>query len=203
MWSSKTALIRYVKTCQTHNGTHEHHSYKHSWTTALLLYTHMLHSVTDSRQRSLGPLEAPDGTICCNWGNLQRHSEILMRHSGLQSRTSAMKYYKCCHSWANSEWISVDSIELHIRFLFISHCIVSICFCSTHENSAKVFGYPWHCPHSLPSKDVTYPVDVLNDASSAANSTNYTRKSFLHLSGSCPCGPGGSQGCLAASSWHG
>lgn len=89
----------------------------------------------------------------------------------------------------------MDSIELHIP-----HC--ALCFCSTHEYSAKVFCYHWLCLQSPLSKMslilwMFWTVPLLLPILPIPPGNL-----FPHPSGSCPCGPSGSQG-LAASSWHG
>lgn len=145
-----------------------------------------------------GHLEVPDGTICCNWGNLLRHPKILMQHCGLESKVKEMKYYKGCHSWANSAVFSMELLhELYILFSFIPHCIHRLPLFLFHTwIQYQGFWLPLALSSVTAIKDVTNPVDVLNPVSSATNST---RKSVPRLSG---CGPSGSQG-LVLSSWHG
>lgn len=125
-------------------------------------------------------LDLPDGTMCTNWGNL--HWETMI-HCG------AMEALSSCQC-------SVSLSPILLLGFFISQNIVSL-FCwwwnlqlSRVLSSAEAF------------KEVANPVDISKYAFSATNSTNYAVNSAPPPSGSCPCGPSGSQG-LVAFSWCG
>lgn len=93
--------------------------------------------------------------VCCAWGYLPRHSELLMsvRISSFHSLRSDC----ILHGFL--------SVSYPFHFSSISHCTVSSCFCSTQRQCQIAIEY------------VTNPLDVLSCASSAANSANYTGKS--------------------------
>lgn len=132
-----------------------------------------------------------------------------MRQNKTHLVTARGKIYSTDRHWIRAARVKskvrkmkVNTIKAPLSSLttfFISHFI--ILFFSTPENNIQLSGQHWLCLDSwLITKHVTNPVDVLIYACSATNATSYTRKSAL-CSGSCPCGPSGSQG-LVASSWQ-
>lgn len=130
-------------------------------------------------------LDLPDGTMCTNWGN--PHWETMIHCGAMEALSS------CQCSVALSSNPPLDILRL------TEHCLFVLLHVQKRCQNLQL-------PRALSSaeafKEVANPVDIAKHASSATNSTNYAVNSAPSPSGSCPCGPGGSQG-LVAFSWRG
>lgn len=116
------------------------------------------------------------------------------------------RWDKMCTIWGNLHWETVihcgamealSGCQQSLSWYSSYHRTMSLCFAV----GAKIYSYPKLWLQLRPSKKRLIQW-IAKYASAATNSTNYAVNSAPSPSGSCPCGPSGSQG-LAAFSWRG